>query len=122
MYELYKEFSFDAAHHLGANAQPGHIYSNIHGHSFTVTVTLRGQPDPSKYWIVDLAGLKEALDKLHAQLDHKYLNEVEGLEIPTMENICLWIWQRLKPSFPLLYRVAIKRGTLGEGCSYQEAA
>jgi 6-pyruvoyltetrahydropterin/6-carboxytetrahydropterin synthase len=121
MYEVFKEFSFDAAHELGVNADPGHPYSHIHGHSFTACVYLRGEPDPKTQWLVDLGELKKALDKLHVQLDHRYLNEIEGLKVPTLENLCLWVWQRLKPSFPSLHRVTIKRGTLGEGCSYQEA-
>ena len=120
MHELFKEFSFDAAHHLGANVESGHIYANIHGHSFTATVFLRGSPNPETGWIVDLSVLQNAITRLHQTLDHRYLNEIEGLEIPTMENICLWIWHRLKPEFPLLARVVLKRGTLGEGCSYQQ--
>jgi len=122
MHELYKEFTFDAAHQLGANVEPGHKYSHIHGHSFTVTVFLRGEIDSKSRWLVDLGELHKATLVLHDKLDHHYLNEIEGLEVPTMENICLWLWRRLKPDFPLLHRITIKRGTLGEGCSYQEAA
>lgn len=122
MHEIFKSFSFDAAHHLGDNVDEAHRYANIHGHSFTATVTLRGEPDPKTQWLVDLGELKDKLDELHRQLDHKHLNEIAGLETPTLENICLWIWQMLKPAFPLLYRVTVIRGTLGEGCSYQAAS
>jgi 6-pyruvoyltetrahydropterin/6-carboxytetrahydropterin synthase len=122
MYEIFKQFHFDAAHQLASNVAEDHPYSRLHGHSFTVTVTLRGARDPKTQWIVNLEKLQKALDTVHEQLDHRYLNEIEGLEIPTLETISHWIWQKLKPEFPRLYRVTVERGTLGEGCSYQESA
>jgi 6-pyruvoyltetrahydropterin/6-carboxytetrahydropterin synthase len=51
-------------------------------------------------------------------LDHGLLNEVDGLAVPTLENICLWVWQRLKPDHPALVRVTVLRPTLGETCTY----
>ena len=124
MYETSQDFTFDAAHHLGANVTdtPGHLYSRLHGHSFSVTVTLRGEPDPIKHWLVDLAVLRQGIKRVHDLLDHHYLNEIPGLEVPTMENISHWIWQQLKPDFPQLYRISVRRGTLGESCAYQESA
>ncbi len=120
MFEVFKEFSFDAAHHLATNVENDHPYARIHGHSFTVMVIVRGQPDPKTNWVVDVAELEKALKVVHGELDHRCLNDIQGLEIPTLENICTWIWRHLKPQFPLLYRVTVKRGTLGEGCTYQE--
>ena len=120
MYEIFKQFSFDAAHHLAPNVGEAHPCSRLHGHSFSVTITLRGEPDPKNRWIVDFYVLQKALDRVHGELDHRFLNEIKGLEVPTLENICYWIWQKLKADFPQLYRVAVARGTLGEGCSYSE--
>jgi 6-pyruvoyltetrahydropterin/6-carboxytetrahydropterin synthase len=71
-------------------------------------------------WVVDFADLKQAIGPLHQQLDHHYLNEIEGLEVPTLEAIARWIWDRLKPSVPKLHRIVIRRGSYGEGCVYQE--
>jgi 6-pyruvoyltetrahydropterin/6-carboxytetrahydropterin synthase len=122
MHEIFKQFTFDAAHHLAAIVKEGHPCSRLHGHSFTVTVTLRGEPDPKAKWIVDFGEFDKALSHVHDALDHRYLNEIPGLEISTMENISKWIWDKIKPDFPQLYRVSIARGTLGEGCSYQENA
>ena len=120
MHELSQEFSFDAAHQLGANVDSAeHPYARVHGHSFTVTVTVRGTPDPAKHWIIDLADFKAAVMRVRDRLDHRYLNDIEGLSIPTMETISLWIWQQLKPEIPSLYRVTLRRGTAGEICSYQ---
>jgi 6-pyruvoyltetrahydropterin/6-carboxytetrahydropterin synthase len=121
MHEIFKQFSFDAAHHLAPNVETDHPFARLHGHSFTVTVTLRGNPDPKTQWIVNLDEVRKAMDKVHGELDHRYLNDVPGLEIPTLENISRWIWDKMKKDFPQLYRVTIVRGTLGEGCSYQEA-
>ncbi len=42
-----------------------------------------------------------------ARLDHHCLNEIEGLENPTAETIAIWIWDRVKPSLPLLAAVAV---------------
>jgi len=64
--------------------------------------------------------LQKALSGVQAKLDHRCLNDIKGLEQPTLENICQWIWRELKPLFPQLHRVMVRRGTLGEGCSYFE--
>jgi len=120
MHELFKEFTFDAAHHLGSNVEPGHHYGRVHGHSFTVTVVLRGDPDPKTQWIADLSKFKDVLDKVHFEIDHHYLNDIAGLETPTMESISRWIYQQVKPEFPQLHRVTVRGGTLGEGCTYSE--
>ena len=66
---------------------------------------------------MDFADVKQAFEPLHDQLDHRYLNEVEGLENPTSENLAVWIWQRLKPALPGLCRVVVKE-TCEVGCVY----
>jgi len=62
------------------------------------------------------------LNGLREQLDHHYLNEIEGLEVPTLENISRWIWQRVQDSLPGLDRVLVRRGSCGEGCMYSKRA
>ena len=118
MIELFKEFTFEAAHQLGANVEPDHPYANIHGHSFLVQVFVRGEPDPETGWIMDLAQIDEVLAPIKNKLDHRYLNKVEGLEVPTMENITRWIWDHAAPELPGIHRVVIRRGSCGEGCAY----
>ena len=117
--EIFKQFHFDAAHQLGCNVPDGHKYANVHGHSFSVEVYIKGDIDPEKQWVVDFHELDEAVKALHDQLDHAYLNDIEGLEIPTLERICAWIWERLAPKFPGISRVIVRRGTIGEGCIYE---
>ena len=51
-------------------------------------------------------------------LDHRYLNEVAGLENPTSENLSRWLWQRLKPALPALSRVTVYE-TCDARCEYE---
>lgn len=118
MIEVFKEFTFEAAHQLGANVEPGHPYANVHGHSFKAEVYLRGEPDPKTGWVVDFAEVENTLAPIRAQLDHCYLNAVQGLETPTLENIARWIWDKAAPDLPKIHRVVVRRGTCGEGCIY----
>ncbi len=69
-------------------------------------------------WVIDYADIKAAFQPLWEQLDHRYLNEVEGLENPTSENIARWIWQRLQPVLPILKAVEVAE-TCDAGCRYE---
>jgi 6-pyruvoyltetrahydropterin/6-carboxytetrahydropterin synthase len=119
MIELFKEFTFEAAHQLARNVDPGHPYANLHGHSFKVEVFLRGEPDPETGWILDLAEVDEALAPVKNKLDHNYLNAIDGLTHPTLENLTRWIWEQVSPQLPGLHRVVVRRGSCNEGCVYQ---
>jgi 6-pyruvoyltetrahydropterin/6-carboxytetrahydropterin synthase len=121
MIEIFKSFSFDAAHHLAANVEAGHPNARLHGHSFTVTLHLRGEPDAKTGWLISFDDFDVILHDLREQLDHRYLNEIPGLEAPTLENLSVWIWKKAKPKLPLLARITIARGTRGEGCVYEGA-
>ena len=114
--DLFKTFHIEAAHRLPA-VPVGHKCARLHGHSFRIEVHVRGTVDPRLGWVVDFADIKQAFAPLHDALDHRYLNEVPGLENPTSENLARWIWQRLKPSLPLLYRVVVHE-TCTSGCAY----
>jgi 6-pyruvoyltetrahydropterin/6-carboxytetrahydropterin synthase len=92
--EIRKDFRFEAAHRL-PNTPDGHKCFRLHGHSFRISVVVRGPVDPHRGWIVDFADVKSAWDPLHAVLDHNFLNEVDGLENPTSEVLAAWIFQRL---------------------------
>ncbi|MEQ9520048.1 MAG: 6-carboxytetrahydropterin synthase [Parvibaculum sp.] len=114
---IYKEFGFEAAHHL-PSAPEGHPNSRIHGHSFRAVVWLEGEPDPETGLIRHFGSLLDVLNEVREQLDHHYLNEVPGLEVPTLENICVWIWNQLSPKLKRLARVEVHRDTCREGCVY----
>jgi 6-pyruvoyltetrahydropterin/6-carboxytetrahydropterin synthase len=115
--EIYKEFTIEAAHRL-PHVPEGHKCARLHGHSFHVAVHVEGQVDATTGWVMDFAELTEAFRPLHRQLDHNYLNEIEGLENPTSENLARWIWQRLRPTLPLLSCVVV-RETCTSGCIYR---
>ena len=67
---------------------------------------------------MDFGDIKEAFAPIYDQLDHHYLNDIEGLENPTSENLAIWIWQQLKPKLPLLSCITIKE-TCTSGCVYR---
>ena len=94
-------------------------YSRRHGRSFKAEIFLRGEPDPKTGWVVDFAEVDRQLQALRNELDHNYLNDIEGLSVPTLENISRWIFNRLDNVLPGLDRVLVRRGTCGEGCLYR---
>jgi 6-pyruvoyltetrahydropterin/6-carboxytetrahydropterin synthase len=114
MLETFSEFTFDAAHKTTPDTP-------LHGHTFKVKVVLTGQPDPVFGWSHDLLKVAPVLEVTRKQLDHTYLNDIEGLEIPTLENVARWIWQRLSASISGVDRVEVRRGTDGsaEGVTYR---
>ncbi len=114
--EIYKEFTFEAAHFL-PNVPDGHKCRRMHGHSFRVRIYITGKVDPHVGWIMDFADIAEAFQPIHAQLDHYLLNEIEGLENPTSENVSRWIWKRLKPQLPQLSKIEFSE-TCTSGCIY----
>lgn len=118
--EIFKEFTFEAAHVL-PNVPDGHKCGRLHGHSFRVALHVRGLVEPESGWLMDFAELNEQFEPFHRQLDHHYLNEIEGLENPTSENIARWIWDRLKPIVPQLSQVVVQE-TCTSGAIYRGAA
>lgn len=115
--EISRSFTFEAAHLL-PNVPAGHKCRRLHGHSFHVTVHVEGPIGDRTGWVMDFADLKDACRPIHEQLDHRYLNDIEGLENPTSEHIARWIWQRLAPTLPGLSAVAV-RETCTSGCRYR---
>ena len=117
MTELSYEFNFDAAHQF--NHKPiGHKYRALHGHSFRAEVAVRGEPNVDTGFIVDFETLEQACAQLREKLDHNFLNEIPGLETPSLENISRWIWMQLAPRFPGLHRITVRRDSLRQGCTY----
>lgn len=114
--EIYKTFSVEAAHWL-PNVPDGHKCRRLHGHSFHIDIHVTGSLDEHVGWLMDFADIKRAFAPLFDRLDHYCLNEIGGLENPTSENLARWIWDRLKPSLPLLSKVVI-RETCTSGCVY----
>ena len=115
--EIYKEFTFEAAHRL-PNVPPGHKCARLHGHSFRARVYVSGDLVPELGWVMDFADIKQAFKPLLDQLDHNYLNDIEGLENPTSELLAIWIWDKLGDSIPGKSAVYVSE-TCSAGCLYR---
>ena len=115
--EIWKEFTFEAAHRL-PNVPEGHKCSRLHGHSFRVRIHVEGPLDPELAWVLDFSDIGAVFKPLEERLDHRYLNEIEGLENPTSENIAIWIWTGLQGSLPGLSAVVVAE-TCTSGCIYR---
>lgn len=114
--EIFKEFTFEAAHKL-PHVRQGHKCGRLHGHSFRVEIHVCGDVDPYTGWVLDFADVKAAFTPIYERLDHSYLNEIDGLSNPTSEVLAKWIWQHLSPALPSLSRVVV-RETCTSGCTY----
>ena len=117
MYELSKQFRFDAAHTLDRVVQT-ESSRRIHGHSYRGEVTLRGRPDPVSGMIVDVGILEKELEGVRDALDHRFLDDINDLGPATMEILCRWIWNRLKPEFPALSKVSVYRDSNSDAVTY----
>jgi len=114
--EIFKEFTFESAHRL-PHVPAGHKCGRLHGHSFRLAIYLEGPVDAHTGWIRDFSEIKTIFKPIYEQLDHNYLNDIAGLENPTSEVLCHWIWQQLKPLLPELSRVRLHE-TCTSGCEY----
>lgn len=114
--EIFKIFTIEAAHHL-PNVPENHKCRRLHGHSFRIEVHVAGPVQEQSGWIMDFADLSRAFQPIYEELDHHYLNEIEGLQNPTSEILARWIWCKLKPALPALSKVIV-RETCTAGCVY----
>lgn len=114
---LTKSFEFDAGHRLPTFPEE-HKCHGLHGHGFRVDVCVEGEVDETRGYLLDYGEIKAAYEPIRKQLDHAYLNDVEGLENPTAENLSRWIWQKLKPALPLLSTVIVHESPTS-ACEYR---
>lgn len=115
--EIFRCFRIEASHSL-PHLPPGHPCRRIHGHSWRIEIHAAGPVDADRGWVLDFADVERAFQPLFLELDHAHLNEIDGLDLPTSENLARWIWRRLKPALPPLCRVVIWE-TESSGCSYR---
>ena len=115
--EVYKEVSFEAAHFL-PNLPDNHKCRQMHGHSFKIRITVDGPVDVHTGWVMDFADIKKVFESIMTQLDHSCLNDIDGLENPSSENLAVWIWDQLKPDLSILSGIEVKE-TCSTGCIYR---
>lgn len=121
MAHLWRRFRFQSAHRL-PNVPLGHKCGRMHGHGFEAIVHAN-QDIGSRPISIDYDQLDKLWAPLHAQLNYRCLNDIEGLDNPTSELIAAWIWQRLKPQLPELSWVTVyETGSCGanfDGSEYR---
>ena len=103
---IVKEFTFEAAQTLPF-APEGHKCRLMHGHSFRLEVAVEGEVNPDTGWFYDHAEISRAMKPLLELLDHSYVNEIEGLDNPTIELMCAWFWRKLEPQLPGLCELVL---------------
>ena len=114
--ELDMDFRLEASHVL-PRAPDGSPCRRLHGHSFRVDVHVAGEVDPETGWLIDYHEIEAAWKSVHDALDHRHLNDIEGLENPTSEMLAAWIWDHLAPRLDGLLRVTVHE-TCTARCSY----
>ena len=119
MFEISVEYTFAAGHAL--RNYKGKC-ENVHGHNYKVRVTLAGEKLNGNGLLMDFVELRAELKRLVEKLDHHFLNDVDGLGPATLENLSAWIWCRLAPKFPNLWRVTVKRDSDTGACSFYGTA
>jgi 6-pyruvoyltetrahydropterin/6-carboxytetrahydropterin synthase len=117
MFELSKQFRFEAAHTL-ERAIGTEGSRRVHGHSYRAEVAVRGVPDRASGMIVDLGLLDRSLQTVRDGLDHHFLDDVQGLGPATLENLAVWIWRALTANGVTPSRVLVARDSSGESCLY----
>ena len=111
---VYKNFNIESARSL-PNVPKTHPCYNVHGHSFKIKISVKQKIDKTTGFVIDFQDGSQPIIEI---LDHKYLNDIEDLNNPTSENMCIWIWKKLKPSLPNIYEIEIKE-TDSTGCIYK---
>jgi len=116
MWELTKSFRFEAAHAISGTTL-GTVSEEVHGHSYRAEVTIRGTPNPETGMIVDTGVLEQSLAEVRRTLDHRFLNRINDLEAPTLENLARYIWDHVQRAGTLA-RVTVHRDSCNESCTY----
>ena len=118
IFEITKQFTFEAAHYF-PNMPEGHIYKKIHGHSFVVEVIFYGKKNKENQWVTDFDELSKSLNEIKKKLDHKCINDIKEIGIPSLENISSWIGKQLKKKYSNVRSIKVSRPSCGEHCLYR---
>lgn len=114
--DIFRIFHLQCARRLPGLPE-SHPCSRLHGHSFRVELTVTGELDAQLGWVMDFAKLDKAWQGIHALLDHRYLNDITGLENPTSENLACWLWNSLQTPLPQLSKISVMESH-DSGCIY----
>ncbi|MHB1093528.1 6-carboxytetrahydropterin synthase QueD [Thiobacillus sp.] len=115
--DIFRIFHLQCARRLPA-VPDTHPCSRLHGHSFKVELTISGDIDPVSGWVLDFADIEAAWRPIHAALDHRCLNDIDGLDNPSSEHLAMWLWRKLKPELAGLSAIMVME-THDSGCIYR---
>lgn len=113
--EIFKTFTFDAAHKL-PNLPKDHKCSRLHGHTFVIEIHVKDKMNSQMGWVIDFHEIVDIVKPIVDQLDHQYLNEIDGLDNPTSENIAKWLWFRIFKKLPILKKIVVKESPYSGVC------
>ncbi len=113
-FEISQQFSIESARYL-TKLPSSHPCSRMHGHSFRILLRIRGPLTPEG-WVMDFNDVEKQARPILNLIDHRVLNEVPGLENPTSEILCSWLYQQLKPLIPGLFQVKTSETPSTECC------
>lgn len=124
MFELSQSFYFEAAHTLRRQVERNEADGSrrVHGHTYSAEVCVQGEVDPASGMVVDLAVLRAAIAAVRDRLDHHFLDEVPGLGVPTLENLCRYIQAQVAAAVPDVASVMVERKSSGDRCVYRPAS
>ena len=118
---VYRTAHFNAAHRLyredWSDARNLEVFGkcsnpHYHGHNYELEVGITGAVDLETGFLIDLKILKNIIkEEVENPLDHKNLNvEVDAFKNlnPTVENIAIVIWNRLRERIDPVYDVSVK--------------
>ncbi len=123
LYTLSQTFFFDAAHTLKREVEAAGS-RRVHGHTYHCEVHVAGERNPSTGMVMDLGVLRAAIEDVRVQLDHHFLDEIADLGVPTLENLCHFVFRQVAPkvqnaSFSArVSAVRVWRAAMGDSCTY----
>jgi len=100
--KIAREFTFDSAHFL--KDYKGKC-ENMHGHTYRIRVVIEGEPKENGL-VMDFTDIKKVVnEKIIDKWDHATINDT--LEHASVENMCIWAWEQLKPELSGLSEIRI---------------
>jgi queuosine biosynthesis protein QueD len=115
--ELRREYRFEAAHCL-PRVPEDHPCRRLHGHNYRIEVELICEVNPDTGWGLDFYDLDCVVLPHIRALDHRYLNDLPGLENATSEVLCVYLWQKLCNSLDGLSKITVWE-TRDASCVYR---
>ena len=117
--KVYRSYRIHSSRFL-PKLENDHICKNMHGHTFNITIYCKGEINEKDGFVIDFYDIDNLFNKyIHSKIDHKVLNDINGLSNPTSEHLAKWIWNELISHLPILYKVEVSEDH-GTGIIYKK--